>query len=70
MYATCDACGGQQRWHPQVHLAASPVSGCVDEELVPLLEGVAHLRLTVLRSCQDELHSGRVALLFASSADA
>jgi len=70
MYNSCEACGEQSTWHPQLHLVTPVSSGCVDEELAPLLEACADLRLPVLRSCQDRLHSGRVALVLASTGDA
>lgn len=70
MFPTCDACGAQERWHAQSHLVTDAWSGCVDEELVPLLSAMSDHRISVVRSCQDELHSGRVALLLSSSGDA
>lgn len=61
MYNSCEACGEQSTWHLQLHLVTPVSSGCVDEELAPLLEACADLQLPVLWSCQDRLHSGRVS---------
>ncbi len=33
MYNSCEACGEQSTWHPQLHPVTPVSSGCVDEEL-------------------------------------
>lgn len=48
MCTICEACSERPTWHPQLHLVTSLSSGCVDEELAPLLEACADLRLPVL----------------------
>lgn len=70
MFPSCEPCGGLERWHPQVHVTAERWSGCVDEDLGPLVGALVDLASAPVTACQDYLQSGRVRLRFASAEEA